>query len=150
MTELQKSLDRVWSIEPRLQPQPDMHDYPLTYPPAVQLGQPSYAKTPSVDEFRRFAIGDHTAAAYYFHFGFCKYRCRYCFHYELSVKKDEELMRHYVANLVEEMNLFRSMNPHLKTGLFFWVGAHRQLFLRISSKYSWMLFTKILEHLRQQ
>ena len=41
-------------------------------------------------------------------FWFCKYRCRYCFHYELSVKKDEDLMKHYVEALEQEMQLFRS------------------------------------------
>ena len=123
ITTLQKELQRVWDVEPQLQPQPDMHDYPLTYPPAIQLARPSYAKNPTSEELQQFAIGNHTAAAYYFHFGFCKYRCRYCFHYELSVKKDEDLMKHYVEALEREMQLFRSRYPNLKTGLFFLGGG---------------------------
>ena len=125
---LERELHRVWELEPRLKPRPELHDYLLTYPPAIHLSTPPYKKTDlTIDQFQHFAIGDHKAAAYYFHFGFCKYRCRYCFHYELSVQKDEELMKHYVEMLSKEMELLSKLrskdNKKLKTGLFFLGGG---------------------------
>jgi oxygen-independent coproporphyrinogen-3 oxidase len=121
--ELALMLERLWQREPRLRPTPDMHDYQLTYPPAVSLVQPRHARPPSPAAFRQLAIGDFRAAGYYFHFGFCQYRCRYCFHYELTTKLQDERMARYVDALLREMQLFRAQAPELRTGLYFLGGG---------------------------
>ena len=122
-TELKRQLHRIWEEEPTLIPQPEMHDYPLTYPPAIQIAGEEYAHQPTQKEIRQYAVGNHKSAAYYFHFGFCQYRCRYCFHYELRVQKDEALMERYVQALRSEMVRFRQITGPLKTGLYFLGGG---------------------------
>jgi len=123
MTELQKTFHHIWEQEPNLFPQPEMHDYPLTYPPAIQLAGEDYAHLPTQQEMMKYAVGAHKAAAYYFHFGFCQYRCRYCFHYELITQQDEALMERYILALEREMSLFRHVTGPLKTGLYFLGGG---------------------------
>lgn len=121
--ELARVLENLWAAEPALRPRPDMHDYQLTYPPAVQIEVPAHRRTPGDREFIDHAVGDFRAAGYYFHFGFCEYRCRYCFHYELTTKKRDERMKRYVDAMAREMATFRRLAPRLKTGLYFLGGG---------------------------
>ena len=120
---LAHALEALWARAPALRPRPDMHDYQLTYPPAVQLQRPAYARAPSDRAYVAHAVGDLRAAGYYFHFGFCQYRCRYCFHYELTTSRRDERMARYVAALDLEMQRLRQLAPALKTGLYFLGGG---------------------------
>jgi hypothetical protein len=122
--ELGARLERLWEQEPLLRPRPEMHDYQLTYPPAVQLEKrPGYQRAPTDAEYLGEAVGAFTAGGYYFHFGFCQYRCRYCFHYELLTKHSEELMSRYVNALALEMRRVRELTPGLKRALYFLGGG---------------------------
>lgn len=121
--ELRGLLERLWAAEPSLRPNPDMHDYQLTYPPAVQIQTPRHRGAPTPEQLRKLAVGDFRAAGYYFHFGFCVYRCRYCFHYELTTKRGDDRMARYVDALVQEMRTFKSQAPELRTGLYFLGGG---------------------------
>lgn len=121
--ELRKLLERLWAAEPSLRPSPEMHDYQLTYPPAVQIQTPRHRGAPTPEQFRELAVGDFRAAGYYFHFGFCVYRCRYCFHYELTTKRNDDRMARYVDALGHEMRTFKALNPDLRTGLYFLGGG---------------------------
>ena len=106
--ELGARLERLWEQEPSLRPQPEMHDYQLTYPPAVQMEKrDGYRRTPTDEEYLRYAVGPFTAAGYYFHFGFCKYRCRYFFHYELLTRPNDELMCHRPNNTAPTIRAVR-------------------------------------------
>ncbi len=122
LREIDDLLETVWSREPSLRPTPEMHDYQLTYPPAVQIER-SPRRTPSDEDFVRLAVGDYEGAGYYFHFGFCRYRCRYCFHYELKATRDEDLMARYVDALAREMRTMRPLLAHVRTGLYFLGGG---------------------------
>lgn len=122
-TDLAQTLEDLWAREPALRPRPDMHDYQLTYPPAVQIQVPAHRRAPGDRAFVDHAVGDFRAAGYYFHFGFCEYRCRYCFHYELTTKRRDERMKRYVDALALEMARFRQLAPDLKTGLYFLGGG---------------------------
>ncbi|MCB9595957.1 MAG: radical SAM protein [Sandaracinaceae bacterium] len=119
---LERDLTRLFDAEPSLRPTPDMHDYQLTYPPAVHLERTGEG-CPTDDDFVRHAIGDFRAAGYYFHFGFCVYRCRYCFHYELTTKRNEALMERYVAALDREMARVRELTPNVRAALYFLGGG---------------------------
>lgn len=119
---LRQDLLRLFDAEPRLAPAPDLHDYQLTYPPAVQLERSAPA-CPSDGEYLAHAIGEFRAAGYYFHFGFCRYRCRYCFHYELTTKDDEARMTRYVAALDREMARMRALTPRVRPALYFLGGG---------------------------
>jgi oxygen-independent coproporphyrinogen-3 oxidase len=121
--ELAVMLERLWAREPDLRPASTMHDYQLTYPPAVSLQQPRHRRPPNPAAFRQLAIGEFRAAGYYFHFGFCQYRCRYCFHYELTTKREDDRMARYVDALLREMQVFRAQAPELRTGLYFLGGG---------------------------
>jgi coproporphyrinogen III oxidase-like Fe-S oxidoreductase len=122
--ELGARLERLYGQEPLLRPLPEMHDYQLTYPPAVQMEKrPGYQRAPTDAEYLRDAVGSFTAAGYYFHFGFCQYRCRYCFHYELLTRHSEELMARYVDALALEMRRVRELTPGLKRALYFLGGG---------------------------
>ncbi|MCZ7685704.1 MAG: radical SAM protein [Sandaracinaceae bacterium] len=122
--ELDGALEELFRREPALRPRPEEHDYQLTYPPAVQLERdPRRRRRPSDEEYVRLARGAFRAAGYYFHFGFCVYRCRYCFHYELKTKRDEELMTRYVAALGREMAHLRAITPALPRALYFLGGG---------------------------
>lgn len=103
-------LEEVFDAEPRLRPRPDMHDYQLTYPPAVWIEQPEHRVVDVPGRFYSHGVGELDTVAYYFHFGFCAYRCRYCFHYEIRTKNDEELQRRYVEALLADT---RGMNERL-------------------------------------
>ncbi len=115
-------LSDLWRRAPGLRPVPEMNDYPLTYPPAVQLQTADYETLPQPEEFTRYAVGDLKGAGLYFHFGFCVYRCRYCFHYELTTRGKERMGR-YVSALIQEMSMFRRMAPSIKVGLYFLGGG---------------------------
>ncbi|NVJ09938.1 radical SAM protein [Myxococcus sp. AM001] len=122
--ELGARLERLWAQEPLLRPRPELHDYQLTYPPAVQLEKrPGYQRAPTDAEYLRDAVGPFSAGGYYFHFGFCQYRCRYCFHYELLTKHTEDLMSRYVNALSLEMRRVRELTPGLKRALYFLGGG---------------------------
>lgn len=121
--ELGEVLEGLWSQEERLRPDPYLHDYQLTYPPAIQIERPEHKRQPSMDEFNAKGLGQYRSAAYYFHFGFCQYRCRYCFHYELKTGGQEALMERYVSALIEEMKRVRPLTQSLKTGLYFLGGG---------------------------
>lgn len=116
-------LDRVFAADPRLRPRPEMHDYQLTYPPAVQVEKPAHRHTPSDAEYVADAVGELTNAAFYFHFGFCQYRCRYCHHYEIRTNHDADLMARYVDALCTEMRRVRDLAPHLKRLIYFMGGG---------------------------
>jgi coproporphyrinogen III oxidase-like Fe-S oxidoreductase len=119
---LESDLRAVFAAEPALVPAPDMHDYQLTYPPAVTLERKG-GGAPSDGAFVAEAIGDFRDAGFYFHFGFCRYRCRYCFHYELTTKDNEALMARYVDALDTEMARVRAIAPHLRPALYFLGGG---------------------------
>lgn len=121
--EVHAALEALFAREPSLRPRPDMHDYQLTYPPAIQLEKPAYERAMSDAEYVRYAIGDLTAGGYYFHFGFCQYRCRYCFHYELKVNGQEALMARYVDALRLEMRHLAQITPHVDRALYFLGGG---------------------------
>lgn len=122
--ELGEKLAALWSREPTLRPRPEMHDYQLTYPPAVQMEKKEeYRRTPTNEEYLRDAVGGFDAAGYYFHFGFCQYRCRYCFHYELTTKQNEELMTRYIDGMALEMRRLRALTPKIKPALYFLGGG---------------------------
>jgi oxygen-independent coproporphyrinogen-3 oxidase len=121
--ELGHMLEQLWARAPELRPASDMQDYQLTYPPAVAIQQPRHAQPPSAERFLSHAVGDFDAAGYYFHFGFCQYRCRYCFHYELTTKRDDERKARYVDALLLEMSRVRELIPKLRTGLYFLGGG---------------------------
>lgn len=122
--ELGERIKELWAREPALCPRPEMHDYQLTYPPAVQMEKKDeFRRTPSDEEYMRDAVGSFSAAGYYFHFGFCKYRCRYCFHYELTTKQNEELMTRYIDAMALEMRRLRRLTPNIKPALYFLGGG---------------------------
>jgi oxygen-independent coproporphyrinogen III oxidase len=121
--ELGARLERLFKQEPALRPRPDMHDYQLTYPPAVQIERPAYRACPTDEAYLRSAVGTFTAVGYYFHFGFCRYRCRYCFHYELKISSEEALQARYVDALTIEMKRVRALTPDLKRALYFLGGG---------------------------
>jgi coproporphyrinogen III oxidase-like Fe-S oxidoreductase len=112
--ELAEALAQVYSADPRLKPNSAMHDYQLTYPPAIQLEKPEFIHNPSHDEYVEQAIGNYKNVAFYFHFGFCQYHCRYCHHYEIRTARNEELMEWYLDSMIKEMRLFKTKAPHLK------------------------------------
>jgi len=120
---LELELEQLYRAEPALRPSPTTHDYQLTYPPAVQLERPAFRRTPTEAAWIAHAIGDFRNAAFYFHFGFCRYRCRYCFHYELKTQRNEALMARYVAALDREMALVRALDPTLRPALYFLGGG---------------------------
>lgn len=121
--ELKAMLEDIFEREPSLRPRPEMHDYQLTYPPAVQIERGPYARCPTDDEFRRHAIGELPAVGFYFHFGFCWYRCRYCFHYELKTSRGDERMERYVRALALEMRRAKPLFDGMKRGLYFLGGG---------------------------
>src|SRR5690606_10499304 len=84
---------------------------------------PRHRGAPTPEQFRELAVGDFRAAGYYFHFGFCVYRCRYCFHYELTTKRNDDRIARYVDALCRELRTFKSLVPELRTGLYFLGGA---------------------------
>jgi len=116
-------LEAVFAEEPTLRPDPRMRDYQLTYPPAVQIEQPAYRKTPSGAEYLATLSGPINTAGYYFHFGYCQYRCRYCFHYEIRIREQEERMARYVDALLCEARRMRTITPHLRQVLTFLGGG---------------------------
>ncbi len=119
---LESDLRAVFAADPALVPAPDMHDYQLTYPPAVTLERTA-SGAPTDGAFLAEAVGDFRNAGFYFHFGFCRYRCRYCFHYELTTKDNEALMARYVDALDTEMARVRAIAPHLRPALYFLGGG---------------------------
>ncbi|MFK7986911.1 MAG: radical SAM protein [Sandaracinaceae bacterium] len=123
--ELGRMLSTLYEREPRLRPDPQLHDYPLTYPPAVALERdPSAQVPPSEDALLEDGVGDFTGGGLYFHFGFCRYRCRYCFHYELTTKPDVDLQTRYVATLDRAMQRFsRLTSARVKYALYFLGGG---------------------------
>lgn len=122
--ELGRVLAQLFEREPALHPRPELHDYQLTYPPAIQLeNSEEFRRVPSDYDYLREACGDLQGAGYYFHFGFCQYRCRYCFHYELLISRAESLMEQYVEALGSEMRLLAAVTPRMKRALFFLGGG---------------------------
>jgi oxygen-independent coproporphyrinogen III oxidase len=118
-----RRLERIFEREPGLRPRADMHDYQLTYPPAVMLERAEHARSPGDGELLALALGELPAVAYYFHFGFCAYRCSYCFHYEIKTKRDESQMSRYVDALALEMTRAHALFGHAKNLLFFLGGG---------------------------
>lgn len=122
--ELGARLERLYSKEPALRPRPELHDYQLTYPPAIHLErQPEFRRAPTAEEYLRDAVGAFSGAGYYFHFGFCRYRCRYCFHYELLTRNEVPLMARYVDALGLEMRRVQELAPRIKRALYFLGGG---------------------------
>lgn len=122
--ELGAWLEALFDEEPALRPRPQLHDYQLTYPPAIHIENcDAYRRAPTDEEYLRDACGAHKGGGYYFHFGFCQYRCRYCFHYELLTKHSEELAERYVDALALEMQYIRDLTPGFKRALYFLGGG---------------------------
>ncbi len=99
----------IFAGAPELRIDPQLHDYQLTYPPAVAIEQGGEARAPDDDEYRKDVIGELTDTGYYFHFGFCAYRCSYCHHYELQVKQDAEQVRRYIAAMLGDLRRHRAL-----------------------------------------
>lgn len=116
-------LEQIFAVEPALRPDPRMRDYQLTYPSAVQTEQPEYRKTPSEAEYLAKLSGPIQIAGYYFHFGYCQYRCRYCFHYEIRIREQEERMARYIEALLTEARRMRALTPKLRQVLTFLGGG---------------------------
>ncbi len=116
-------LQAIFAAEPALRPDPRMRDYQLTYPSAVQTEQPTFRKTPSPAEYLSTLSGPITTAGYYFHFGYCQYRCRYCFHYEIRIREQEERMARYLDALLSEARRMRALTPGLRQVLTFLGGG---------------------------
>lgn len=123
-TELQSALESLYRREPALRPRPEMHDYQLTYPPAIQLERdPAAQRAPSDEQYVAEAVGALRGSGLYFHFGVCQYRCRYCFHYELTTRRDDDLMARYVDALSIEMKRVRALTRSVRHGLYFLGGG---------------------------
>jgi oxygen-independent coproporphyrinogen-3 oxidase len=120
---LARRLEACFAAHPELRPDRQLHDYQLTYPPAVALEQPDHARRPDDDEYRARALGGLRDAGLYVHFGFCAYRCRYCFHYELKVRSGEDRMERYVEAVVAEARALRALAPGLRQCLTFLGGG---------------------------
>lgn len=116
-------LAEIYAADPALRPDPKMRDYQLTYPPAIQTEQPTYRKTPSRAEYLQRLSGPITVAGYYFHFGYCAYRCRYCFHYEIRIREKEERMARYIEALLTEARQMRALTPSIRQVLTFLGGG---------------------------
>ncbi len=121
--DLEQRLDAVFAAEPALRPRAEQHDYQLTYPPAVALERARHARVPSDVDFVELGLGALPAVAFYFHFGFCVYRCRYCFHYELKTRRDEALMARYVDALTGEMEHVKALVGARPNLLYFLGGG---------------------------
>jgi oxygen-independent coproporphyrinogen-3 oxidase len=120
---LARRLEACFAAHPELRPDRQLHDYQLTYPPAVAIERPEHARVPGDDEYRARALGGLRDAGVYVHFGFCAYRCRYCFHYELKVRAAEDRMARYVEAVVAEAGALRSLAPGLRQCLTFVGGG---------------------------
>lgn len=120
---LARRLEAVFRAAPELRPRPEMHDYQLTYPPAVALERREHARSPGDGELSTLALGDLPAVAYYFHFGYCAYRCSYCFHYEIKTKRDEGAMARYVDALAREAERARHLFGRARNLLYFLGGG---------------------------
>jgi coproporphyrinogen III oxidase-like Fe-S oxidoreductase len=122
--ELFTVLESLYAREPALRPRAELHDYQLTYPPAIALERDASAqRCPSDREFVGDGIGSFESGGLYFHFGFCAYRCRYCFHYELKTTREETLMARYVDALIREMKHVRALTSHVNHALYFLGGG---------------------------
>ena len=122
---LEERLEEIFAKEPRLRPSQEMHDYQLTYPPAIQVERAAHARVipPGDGELSALALGTLSAVAFYFHFGFCAYRCSYCFHYEIKTKRDDGLMGRYVDALALEMARMKDVVGGRKNLLYFLGGG---------------------------
>lgn len=121
---LHAELEALYTREPALRPRAELHDYQLTYPPAIALERdPSTQRCPSDREFVGDGVGSFEGGGLYFHFGFCAYRCRYCFHYELKTTREETLMARYVDALICEMKHVRGLTSHVNHALYFLGGG---------------------------
>ncbi|MBL0193132.1 MAG: radical SAM protein [Myxococcales bacterium] len=121
--DLERRLERLFDAEPRLRPRAEEHDYQLTYPPAVAVEKPLYARSPTDPELRELGLGALDGVAFYFHFGFCAYRCRYCFHYELKTRRDDALMARYVDALALELDRAKALVGAKRNLLYFLGGG---------------------------
>ena len=122
-SEVRAALETLFAREPRLCPRPEMHDYQLTYPPAIQLERPAHRRAMSDATYQQLAVGALDTAGYYFHFGFCRYRCRYCFHYELKTNAKDATMERYVDAMIVEMKHVAAISPHVDRALYFLGGG---------------------------
>lgn len=120
---LSARLQEIYAADPALRPDPKMRDYQLTYPPAVQTEQPTYRRTPTPAEYLQKLSGPLNSAGYYFHFGYCAYRCRYCFHYEIRIREQEERMARYIEALLTEARRMRALTPSIRQVLTFLGGG---------------------------
>jgi len=120
---LAEIITQLYQQQPALRPNPAMHDYQLTYPPAIQIEQPEFSYTPSDEEFSEHAIGDYKNSAMYFHFGFCQYHCRYCHHYEIKTNRSSDKKHSYVQAMMQEMVEFDQRAPHLNKLIYFLGGG---------------------------
>lgn len=121
--ELERRLERLFAAEPALRPRAEEHDYQLTYPPAVAVEKARYARAPSDAELRELGLGALEGVAFYFHFGFCAYRCRYCFHYELKTRRDDALMERYVDALALDLDRAKALVGEKRNLLYFLGGG---------------------------
>lgn len=122
-SELSKMLDHVYLSDPRLKPSSKMHDYQLTYPPAVLLEQAPNKQPPSPEEYQKYVLGDLKNMALYFHFGFCEYKCRYCHHYEIKTNAKDEKMEAYLDSMIQEMEAFSNASRDVNKLIYFLGGG---------------------------
>lgn len=121
--ELAAHMESVFRAAPELRPDPRMHDYQLTYPPAIQLEQEAYARPPTPEEYVDLGVGSLTDAGYYFHFGFCRYRCAYCHHYEIAIRPKDDVVERHVAAMIAEARRHRELAPGLRPCVTFLGGG---------------------------
>ena len=123
LEELDAHFAAVFRGAPELAPDPRMHDYQLTYPPAIQLEQEAYARAPTPEEYVADGVGALRDAGYYFHFGFCRYRCAYCHHYEIAIRPKDEVVERHVEAMIAEARRHRELAPGLRPCVTFLGGG---------------------------
>lgn len=122
-SELNETLDNLYLTDPRLRPNSAMHDYQLTYPPAICLENDPVKQVPSNYDYKKYVLGELKNFALYFHFGFCEYKCRYCHHYEIKTNSKEAKMESYLESMIQEMRTFKSLTKGYKSLIYFLGGG---------------------------
>ena len=120
---LTEYFEDVFKNNPELRPDPEMHDYQLTYPPAVQIEKNDNLFFPSEEQYIKKAKGKLKNTALYFHFGFCQYKCRYCHHYEIKTNTKDDAISKYVESMCLEMDKFKAITKTLKPLIYFLGGG---------------------------
>lgn len=123
MSELGDVLEHLYLSDPHLRPNPNLHDYQLTYPPAVLLENASVKQAPSEQQYQQYVLGNLKNLALYFHFGFCVYKCRYCHHYEIKTNVKDDKMEVYLESMIQEMATVSAATKGFKNLIYFLGGG---------------------------